>query len=63
MSSLLNKAETKRHNLLYAHEHLNQRLHKYERVSQDSIDFLEAKHKLAIKELVDSQHRGITIKP
>jgi predicted RNase H-like nuclease len=63
MSSLLNKAETKRHILLIAHEHLNQRLHKYERVSQSAIDYLETKHLLAIKELVDSQRRGITIKP
>ena len=63
MSSLLNKAETKRHIILYAHEHLNQRLHKFERISQAAIDYLETKHLLAIKELVDSQRRGITIKP
>ena len=63
MSSLLNKAETKRHILLIAHEHLNQRLHKFERISQAAIDYLETKHLLAIKELVDSQRKGVTIKP
>jgi len=63
MSSLLNRAETKRHILLIAHEHMSERMHKYERVSQAAIDYLEAKHVLAIKELVDSQRKGVTIKP
>ncbi len=63
MSSLLNKAETKRHLLMIAHESSNTRLHKYERVSQSAIEYLETQHLLAIKELVESQRRGITIKP
>lgn len=63
MTSLLNKAETKRHILMIAHESTNSRLHKYERVSKSAIDYLETQHLLAIKELVESQRRGITIKP
>jgi len=63
MPSLLNKAETKRHVLMIAHESRNTRLHKYERVSKSAIDYLETQHLLAIRELVESQRRGITIKP
>ena len=63
MCSLLNKAETKRIILLIAHEHQAERFHKYERVSQKAIDHLEAKHLLSIKELVEAQRKGITIKP
>ena len=63
MASLLNKAETKRLLLLVAHEHQLERFHKYERVSQAAIAHLEAKHLMAIKELVGSQRRGVTVKP
>lgn len=61
MTSTLNKAETKRRVLLIAKE---TRKHKFTRVSKEAIELLEAKHLLAIKELINSQpSMGKTIKP
>ena len=48
---------------MIAHESENMRLHKYERVSKAAIDYLEARLKLEIKELIKVQRTGITIKP
>ena len=63
MSKLLNQKETKRILLLLAHEHRNPKFHKYERISQNAIEFLENKHLMAMQELIDSQRGlGITIK-
>jgi predicted RNase H-like nuclease len=61
--SLLNRAKVKRHVLMIAHESRNTRLHKYERVSKASLDYLEARLLLEIRELVENQRTGITIKP
>ena len=61
MAKLLNYSETKRILLMLAHEHANPRLHKYERVSKNALEFLENKHLEAIKELLDSQRKGVTI--
>jgi hypothetical protein len=64
-SSLLNRAETKRHLIMIAHESTNTRLHKFERVSKSALDYLETQHLLNIKALVEAHKgsRGITIKP
>ena len=51
MTSLLNRAQVKRHVLMIAHESENKRLHKYERVSKSTLDYLEARLKLEIREL------------
>ncbi len=61
--SLLNRAKVKRHVLMIAHESRSARLHKYERVSKSSLDYLEARLLLEIRELVENQTTGITIKP
>tara|TARA_R110002020_G_scaffold141155_1_gene312792 strand:- start:530 stop:721 length:192 start_codon:yes stop_codon:yes gene_type:complete len=61
--SLLNKTETKKHILMLAHEHQSPRIQKYERVSQKALQYLERKHLQAIKDLIDSQRRGVTITP
>jgi predicted RNase H-like nuclease len=61
--SLINRAEIKRKMLLYAHEHQNPHFHKYERISKSAYDYLETRLLLTMKELVDDQRRGITIKP
>ena len=63
MAKLLNHAETKRIILLIAHEHINPKFHKYERISKSAMEFLENKHLDAIKALVNSQYKGVTIKP
>jgi len=63
MTSLLNRAQVKRHVLMIAHESENKRLHKYERVSKSTLDYLEARLKLEIRELIKVQRTGITIKP
>ena len=61
--SLINRSEVKRKMLLYAHEHQNPKFHKYERISKSAIDYLEIRLLLTMKDLVDNQRRGITIKP
>tara|TARA_Y100001938_G_scaffold151206_1_gene247475 strand:- start:9662 stop:9808 length:147 start_codon:yes stop_codon:yes gene_type:complete len=48
---------------MIAHESESRRLHKYERVSKSALDFLEARLKQEIRELVKVQTTGITIKP
>ena len=48
---------------MIAHESRSARLHKYERVSKSSLDYLEARLLLEIRELVENQRTGITIKP
>ena len=48
---------------MIAHESENKRLHKYERVSKSTLDYLEARLKLEIRELIKVQRTGITIKP
>jgi hypothetical protein len=62
MAKLLNHSETKRVLLMLAHEHTNPRLHKYERVSKNALEFLENQHLIAIRKLIDSQRTGVTIK-
>ena len=63
-SSLLNRAQTKRHLLMIAHESENLKLHKFESVSKSALDYLETQHLLNIKALVEAHKgkRGITIK-
>ena len=61
--SLINKSETKRHILMLAHEHESSRIQSYERVSQKAIQHLEKKHLQAIKDLINSQRKGVTITP
>ena len=63
MAKLLNHSETKRIILLVAHEHRDPKFHRYERVSKDAMEYLENRHLDAIRELVDSQRKGVTIKP
>ncbi len=63
MTSLLNKAQVKRYVLMIAHESENKRLHKYERVSKSTLDYLEARLKNEIRELMKWQKTGITIEP
>ena len=48
---------------MLAHEHQSPRIQKYERVSQKALQYLERKHLQAIKDLIDSQRRGVTITP
>jgi len=48
---------------MIAHESENKRLHKYERVSKSTLDYLEARLKNEIRELMKWQKTGITIKP
>ena len=49
----LNRALVKRHVLMIAHESENKRLHKYERVSKSTLDYLEARLKNEIREMHD----------
>ena len=62
MASLINRKETKRVLLMLAHEHERSSLHRFERVSKEALDKLEARHIEAIKSLVDDQHKGVTIR-